>query len=100
LLSEVKLLHAKLAAAQAEIEALRNRLRETAQILIAEVGAPGPMSAEDAARAAVARMELLQRLADESAHEAGLYARRMGQAQLACNDALKQLVDMRAGGAE
>jgi len=66
---------------RAERNALRERLREVAQILIAEVGAEGPMDAEDAARKAVARMERLRELADEKAHEAGLYARRMGEAQ-------------------
>jgi hypothetical protein len=66
---------------QAENAHLRERLREVAQVLIAEVGAEGPMDAEDAARKAVARMERLRELADQSAHEAGLYARRMGEAQ-------------------
>jgi regulator of replication initiation timing len=61
---------------RAERNALRERLRETAQILIAEVGAEGPMDAEDAAREAVARMERLRGLADEKAHEAGRKANR------------------------
>lgn len=64
-----------------EVDRLRSRLRETAQILITEVGASGPMDAEDAARRAVERMTLLRTLADEKAHEAGVYARRMEEAQ-------------------
>ena len=74
-------LGARAAAAENEADRLRERLREVAQILIAEVGAEGPMDAEDAARKAVARMERLRELADQSAHEAGLYARRMEEAQ-------------------
>jgi hypothetical protein len=70
-----------------ELNELRERLRETAQILIAEVGADGPTNAEDAARMAVARMERLRELADEKAHEAGLCARRMTEAQEARNKA-------------
>ena len=66
---------------RAEVARLRERLRETSQILIAEVGAEGPMDAEDAAREAVARMARLRELADQKAHEAGLYARRMEAAQ-------------------
>lgn len=65
----------------AEVTRLRDRLRKTAQILIEEVGADCPMDAEDAARKAVEQMSILRTLADESAHEAGLYARRMEQAQ-------------------
>ena len=68
-------------ALRAENEALRARLRETAQILIEAGGADGSMNAEDAARNAVDRMEKLQELVDRAAGEAGLYARRMGQAQ-------------------
>ena len=74
-------LGAKAAAAENERNALRERLRETAQILIEAVGADGPTNAEDAARMAVTRMERLRELADEKAHEAGLYARRMAEAQ-------------------
>lgn len=44
----------------AEVAQLRARLRETAQILIAEVGADGPMNAEEAARKAVERMTSLR----------------------------------------
>lgn len=40
----------------AEADELRARLRTTAQILIEEVGADGPMNAEDAAQRAVARL--------------------------------------------
>lgn len=40
--------------------ALKARLRETAQILIAKVGADGPMNAEDAARKAVKRIAALE----------------------------------------
>ena len=69
------------AAAENEADRLRAQLRETAQVLIAEVGASGPMDAEEAARKAVKRMTLLRTLADERASEAGLYARRMEQAQ-------------------
>lgn len=74
-------LGAKAASAENEAEGLRARLRETAQILIAEVGANGPMDAEDAARRAVERMNALRGLADEKASESGLYAYRMEQAQ-------------------
>ena len=74
-------LGARAAAAENEADRLRERLRNVTQILIAEVGADGPMDAEDAAHKAVARMDNLRRLADQSAHEAGLYARRMEQAQ-------------------
>ncbi len=42
-----------------EIAELEARLRDTAEILIAEVGADGPMSAEDAARRAVGRIQTL-----------------------------------------
>lgn len=34
------------------------------------------------------RIETLQRIADEKSHEAGLYARRMSQAQIAMREAL------------
>jgi hypothetical protein len=44
----------------AEVARLRARLRETAQILIAEIGADGPMNAEDAARKAVERLSSLR----------------------------------------
>ena len=74
-------LGARAAAAENEADRLRARLRETAQVLIAEVGANGPMDAEEAARKAVERMVNLRALADEKAAEAGLYARRMEQAQ-------------------
>jgi len=74
-------LGARAAAAENEADRLRARLREVAQVLIAEVGADGPMDAEDAARKAVERMVNLRTLADEKAHEAGLCARRMEQAQ-------------------
>lgn len=43
------------------IACLRGRLRETAQILIAALGADGPMDAEDAARRAVAKLEIADR---------------------------------------
>lgn len=66
---------------RAERNILRERLREVAQVLVAEIGADGPMDAEDAARKAVGRMERLRELADEKAHEAGLHARRMEEAQ-------------------
>lgn len=46
---------------QACIACLRGRLRETAQILIAAVGADGPMDAEEAARRAVAKLEIADR---------------------------------------
>jgi ferredoxin len=42
------------------IRYLRERLRETSQILITEVGADGLMDAEDAARAIVAMVERLR----------------------------------------
>jgi hypothetical protein len=58
-------LDAKAAAAESEAARLRARLRTTTQILIEEIGADGPMSAEDAARKAVARMRRLSELADE-----------------------------------
>lgn len=74
-------LGARAANAESEADRLRARLRETAQVLIEEIGADGPMDAEDAARKAVERMRKLRELADRSAAEAGLYARRMGQAQ-------------------
>jgi hypothetical protein len=69
------------AAVENEADRLRARLRDVAQILIAEVGADGPMDAEDAAHKAVERMALLRELADRSAADAGLYARRMTEAQ-------------------
>lgn len=74
-------LGARAASAENEADRLRARLRETAKILITEVGADGPMDAEDVARRAVERMVTLRTLADEKAAEAGLYARRMEQAQ-------------------
>jgi hypothetical protein len=42
-----------LAVFGAKMARLENRLRDTAQILISEVGADGPMDTEDAARKAV-----------------------------------------------
>ena len=63
------------------VDRLRSRLRVVAQILIPEVGADGPMDAEDAALTAVERMGLLRELADGKARDAGLYARRMEEAQ-------------------
>ena len=47
------------------IACLRGRLRETAQILIAAAGADGPMDAEDAARLAVAKLEIAEREIEE-----------------------------------
>jgi len=46
------------------VDQLRARLRETAEILIAEIGADGPKNAEDMAREAV---QLIQRLKGEEA---------------------------------
>lgn len=86
-------LGARAAAAENEADRLRARLREVAQVLIAEVGADGPMDAEDAARKAVERMVNLRALADEKAAEAGLYARRMGQAQKALREKPSPLVE-------
>jgi hypothetical protein len=57
---------------RAEVARLRERLREVTEILIAEVGAEGPMDAEDAARKAVARMEAVQR--SRSAERAAVVA--------------------------
>lgn len=74
-------------------DVLRSRLRETAQILIEAVGADGPMDAEDAARKAVGRMDTLRDLADEKAAEAGLYSRRMEQAQKARGEVRSRLVE-------
>jgi hypothetical protein len=73
-------LGARAASAENEADRLRNRLRETAQILVAELGASGPMDAEDAAREAVERMIKLRAVADETAAEAELHARRLEQA--------------------
>lgn len=56
------LLGAKMADKDAENASLHERLRTTAQILIAEVGANGPMDAEDAARKAVTKIEHLREL--------------------------------------
>lgn len=50
----------KLRAAEAEVERLKGRLRTTAQILIAKVGADGPMDAEDAAARAVRLIDKLR----------------------------------------
>jgi len=44
----------------AEIASLRDRLRDTAQILIAEVGATGPADAEEVARKAVSQIARLR----------------------------------------
>ncbi len=71
----------ELEGVRAERDRYAERLRLTAQILIEEIGA-GPMDAEDAARAAVKRMQNLRELADHAAAEAGLYCHRMEQAQL------------------
>jgi len=96
LLDTVDALRVSLAAeksrAENEADRLRARLRETAQILIEEVGADGPMDAEDAARKAVGRMNRLRELADEGAHEAEPYARRVEEAQRARRALLRELV--------
>lgn len=86
-------LGARAASAENEVDRLRARLRSTAQILIEAVGAGGPMDAEDAARKAVERMDTLRNLADEKAAEAGLYARRMEQAQKARDGVRSRLVE-------
>lgn len=57
------------------------------------IGGPTAAFAQDtlllvkALREALARCETLRDLADEKAHDAGLYARRMGQAQKALREA-------------
>jgi len=51
---------ATIAAKDAEIASLRDRLRDTAQILIAEVGATGPADAEEVARKAVSQIARLR----------------------------------------
>ena len=51
---------ATIAAKDAEIASLRDRLRDTAQILIAEVGATGPADAEAVARKAVSQIARLR----------------------------------------
>ena len=56
-----------LRAAERDRDDLRDRLRVTAQILIAAVAADGPMNAEDAARKAVAEVERLR----EQRHDDG-----------------------------
>jgi len=81
-------LGARAANAENEADRLRTRLRDVAQFLIEHTGSDGPMDAEDAARKVVERIETLQRIADEKSHEAGLYARRMSQAQIAMREAL------------
>jgi len=48
------------ATKDAEIASLRDRLRDTAQILIAEVGATGPADAEEVARKAVSQIARLR----------------------------------------
>ncbi len=48
------------AAKDAEIASLRDRLRDTAQILIAEVGATGPADADEVARKAVSQIARLR----------------------------------------
>ena len=57
---------ATIAAKDAEIASLRDRLRDTAQILIAEVGATGPADAEEVARKAVSQ---IARLTDANRHQ-------------------------------
>lgn len=52
--------HARLRERTGELTAAQARIRTTAQILIAEVGAVGPENAEDAARRAVARIRELE----------------------------------------
>ncbi len=51
---------AAIATKDAEIASLRDRLRDTAQILIAEVGATGPADAEEVARKAVSQIARLR----------------------------------------
>lgn len=51
---------ATIAAKDADIASLRDRLRDTAQILIAEVGATGPADAEEVARKAVSQIARLR----------------------------------------
>lgn len=86
-------LGARAAAAENEADRLRARLRETAQILIEAVGADGPMDSEEAARKASERIYTLRSIADEKSHEAGLYARRMGEAQKARGGIRSRLVE-------
>jgi len=58
-----------------QADALRKRLRETAQILVAEVGADGPTNAEDAARQAVEKIKKLTTCpVCETTHRDGLEA--------------------------
>lgn len=74
---------------RAEAHLLRERLRETAQILVAEVGADGPMNAEDAARKAV---EQLQALRDERPDVLALIQRVMASAPVADKPEEKQFI--------
>jgi len=70
----------------AEVERLRARLRGTAQLLIAEVGACGPMDAEEAAKRAVAEVvrlreenELLRKDLKEEREDAVAYLHRIAK---------------------
>jgi len=58
---------------RAERNSLRERLRETAQILIGEVGSEDPVDAEEAARRTVMRISNLQDLLDQWARKSATY---------------------------
>ena len=57
---DIHSLRMKVSGKDAEIASLRDRLRDTAQILIAEVGATGPADAEAVARKAVSQIARLR----------------------------------------
>jgi hypothetical protein len=57
---DIHSLRMKVSGKDAEIASLRDRLRDTAQILIAEVGATGPADAEEFARKAVSQIARLR----------------------------------------
>ena len=57
---DIHSLRMKVSGKDADIASLRDRLRDTAQILIAEVGATGPADAEEVARKAVSQIARLR----------------------------------------
>lgn len=81
-------LGARAAVAENEVDHLRSRLRETAQILIEAVGADGPMDAEDAARKAVEVIEHHR----ECMRQAGLAAFMRGRSPEEVGDHLRDVL--------
>ena len=88
-----------------ENEKLKGRLREIAQILIAEVGTDGPTDAEEAARRAVKRIEWLQELLRECdgklgrkpcQHERCMEYVRLREAITEANEAMRDGSDLTA----